>query len=66
MAEPSQTAPPPDSPRPEIKYNLRNPLPLSASQEAEVKDLYHKRVRSYCADEIRGTPFPYTPPMSPF
>ena len=32
----------------------RNPLPLSAAQEAKVKELYHKRVRSYCAEEIKG------------
>ena len=32
----------------------RNPLPLSAAQEAQVRDLYHKRVRGQCANEIRG------------
>ena len=32
----------------------RNPLPLSAAQEAQVRELYYKRVRTYCADEIRG------------
>ncbi|MCJ1280995.1 hypothetical protein MMC26_000313 [Xylographa opegraphella] len=31
----------------------RNPLPLSAGQEQQVRDLYYKRVRGYCADEIR-------------
>ncbi|KAK0509249.1 hypothetical protein JMJ35_008620 [Cladonia borealis] len=31
----------------------RNPIPLSASQEAAVTELYHKRVRNLCADEIR-------------
>ncbi|KAK4943843.1 hypothetical protein LTR66_014566 [Elasticomyces elasticus] len=31
----------------------RNPLPLSASQEQQVRDLYYKRVRTRCADEIR-------------
>ncbi|KAJ5167220.1 uncharacterized protein N7482_006001 [Penicillium canariense] len=36
------------------KYNLRNPLPLSASQEQEVKQLYHKRVRARCAPEIKA------------
>ena len=36
------------------KYNLRNPLPLSATQEQEVKKLYYKRVRSHCAPEIKG------------
>ncbi|KAK1075967.1 hypothetical protein LTR33_009359 [Friedmanniomyces endolithicus] len=33
----------------------RNPLPLSSSQEAQVKELYHKRVRTKCADEVRAT-----------
>ncbi|KAJ9656130.1 hypothetical protein H2198_005186 [Neophaeococcomyces mojaviensis] len=33
--------------------NLRNPLPLSAAQEAQVKEMYYKRVRSRCADEIK-------------
>jgi hypothetical protein len=32
----------------------RNPLPLSASQEAQVRDIYYQRVRSLCADEIKG------------
>ncbi|OJJ74324.1 hypothetical protein ASPBRDRAFT_193052 [Aspergillus brasiliensis CBS 101740] len=36
------------------KYNLRNPLPLSAAQEQEVKQLYYKRVRSLCAPEIKA------------
>ncbi|KAF2140044.1 uncharacterized protein K452DRAFT_320116 [Aplosporella prunicola CBS 121167] len=31
----------------------RNPIPLSAGQEQQVRDLYYKRVRTYCADEIR-------------
>ncbi|KAK3713350.1 hypothetical protein LTR37_008542 [Vermiconidia calcicola] len=31
----------------------RNPLPLSASQESQVRELYHKRVRQKCADEVR-------------
>lgn len=34
--------------------NLRNPLPLSATQEQEVRKLYYARVRSRCADEIKG------------
>lgn len=33
--------------------NLRNPLPLSAAQEAQVKDLYYKRVRRLCDPEIK-------------
>ncbi|KAL4740499.1 hypothetical protein BDV11DRAFT_185347 [Aspergillus similis] len=36
------------------RYNLRNPLPLSAAQEAEVKQLYYKRVRALCAPEIKA------------
>ncbi|KAE8353753.1 hypothetical protein BDV28DRAFT_147777 [Aspergillus coremiiformis] len=36
------------------KYNLRNPLPLSASQEQEVKKIFHKRVRAHCAEEIKA------------
>ncbi|KAH0536502.1 hypothetical protein FGG08_006627 [Glutinoglossum americanum] len=31
----------------------RNPLPLSAGQEQQVRDMYYKRVRGYCADEIK-------------
>ena len=33
----------------------RNPLPLSASQESQVRELYFKRVRTKCANEVRGT-----------
>ncbi|KAL8813327.1 MAG: hypothetical protein Q9200_000348 [Gallowayella weberi] len=36
-----------------VQIPSRNPLPLSASQEAQVRELYYKRVRGYCADEIR-------------
>jgi hypothetical protein len=32
----------------------RNPIPLSASQEAQVRDVFHARVRRHCADEIKG------------
>ncbi|CAM1504584.1 Fc.00g021750.m01.CDS01 [Cosmosporella sp. VM-42] len=32
----------------------RNPLPLSASQEAQVRDIYYQRVRGQCADEIKA------------
>jgi len=31
----------------------RNPLPLSAPQEGQVRDLYYARVRGLCAEEIR-------------
>jgi len=53
MATPSTSETPAATPAPR-KYNLRNPLPLSASQEQEVKLLYYKRVRSHCAPEIKG------------
>lgn len=32
----------------------RNPMPLSASQEAQVRDIYYARVRNRCAEEIKG------------
>ncbi|PYH99422.1 hypothetical protein BO71DRAFT_206684 [Aspergillus ellipticus CBS 707.79] len=41
----------PAQPKP---YNLRNPLPLSAAQESEVKQIYYKRVRTLCAPEIKA------------
>ncbi|KAL9103208.1 MAG: hypothetical protein Q9163_001735 [Psora crenata] len=44
--------PKPDNARPSALPS-RNPLPLSAAQEAEVRQLYYKRVRAHCADEIR-------------
>lgn len=38
----------------------RNPLPLSASQEAQVRDVFYARVRRKCADEIKGVfPLPF-------
>ncbi|KDN68330.1 hypothetical protein CSUB01_06787 [Colletotrichum sublineola] len=40
----------------------RNPLPLSASQEAQIRDIYHARVRSACAPEIKGAFVPSTIP----
>lgn len=38
-----------------VQIASRNPIPLSSSQESQVRELYYKRVRGYCADEIRGT-----------
>ena len=35
----------------------RNPLPLSASQEAQVRDVFHARVRRQCGPEIKGMGF---------
>ncbi|RBQ65642.1 hypothetical protein FVER14953_03560 [Fusarium verticillioides] len=57
-------------PVPEEKLGVpsRNPLPLSASQEAQVRDIFYQKVRKECADEIKGTspqsPLPQ-PPTSP-
>ncbi|KAI5785936.1 cytochrome c oxidase biogenesis protein Cmc1 like-domain-containing protein [Geopyxis carbonaria] len=31
----------------------KNPLPLSAAQEGQVRDFYYARVRGLCAEEIR-------------
>ncbi|KAL8683404.1 MAG: hypothetical protein Q9186_000666 [Xanthomendoza sp. 1 TL-2023] len=36
-----------------VQISSRNPIPLSASQESQVRELYYKRVREYCTDEIR-------------
>lgn len=36
----------------------RKPIPLSASQESQVRELYYKRVRNKCADEVRGKTSP--------
>ncbi|TGZ76241.1 hypothetical protein EX30DRAFT_324941 [Ascodesmis nigricans] len=53
MSGPS-TATVPDSSSPSQPSLLtRNPLPLSAAQEAQVRDLYYARVRGLCAEEIR-------------
>ena len=38
---------------PRLPMPSRNPLPLSAAQEAQVREMYHSRVRSYCAAEIK-------------
>ena len=40
----------------------RNPIPLNASQEAAVTEMYYKRVRNICADEIRGGSLAITTP----
>ncbi|PNS17348.1 hypothetical protein CAC42_7031 [Sphaceloma murrayae] len=37
---------------PEVDPSKR-PIPLSASQEAQVREIYHKNVRNKCADEVR-------------
>lgn len=40
-----------------------NPIPLSATQEAAVRDVFYARVRQRCSDEIKGTspPTPTSP-----
>ncbi|EEA26370.1 hypothetical protein TMatcc_005363 [Talaromyces marneffei ATCC 18224] len=50
MSNPSSTQSAPSEPH----FNIRNPLPLSATQEQQVKELYYKRVRGYCAPEIKA------------
>lgn len=44
----------PELPQPRLGVPSRNPLPLSASQESQVRDIYYARVRKLCADEIKG------------
>ena len=39
---------------PRLPMPSRNPLPLSASQEAQVRDIFYARVRSQCGPEIKG------------
>ena len=48
---------------PRLPMPSRNPLPLSSSQEAQVRELYHARVRGYCAAEIKGL-YPLNPSNS--
>jgi COX assembly protein 1 len=45
---------PPGSEPERLPMPSRNPLPLSASQEAQVRDIFYARVRSHCGDEIKG------------
>ncbi|KAH7313611.1 cytochrome c oxidase biogenesis protein Cmc1 like-domain-containing protein [Stachybotrys elegans] len=44
----------PDTEPEKLALPSLNPLPLSASQEAQVRDVYYKRVRRLCADEIKA------------
>ncbi|KAL2178784.1 cytochrome c oxidase biogenesis protein Cmc1 like-domain-containing protein [Thermothelomyces heterothallicus CBS 202.75] len=39
---------------PRLPMPSRNPLPLSASQEAQIRDLFYQRVRKKCAAEIKA------------
>lgn len=46
-----------------------NPLPLSASQEAQVRDIYYERVKNKCHEEIKGRSVPAgnrSPSPAPF
>lgn len=62
MALPIGTEPQtPSLSTPRTPQDLRNPLPLSASQEAQVRSIYYARVRSRCGDEIKGTQLPFAP-----
>jgi len=62
---PSQASVVEDAPR--LPMPSRNPLPLSAGQEAQVRELYHSRVRGYCAAEIkRTTPIIFTQTIDSF
>jgi COX assembly mitochondrial protein 1 len=55
MAMAAPIIPPPRSPQSTTfgDNDLRNPLPLSASQETEVRNLYYKRVRDKCAHVVK-------------
>ncbi|EQL02391.1 Cytochrome c oxidase biogenesis protein [Ophiocordyceps sinensis CO18] len=44
----------PIEPEKRLGVPSRNPLPLSASQEAQVRDVYYARVRKQCTDEIKA------------
>ncbi|PBP25913.1 hypothetical protein BUE80_DR003143 [Diplocarpon rosae] len=50
MANPPQ----PEEQIPRLPMPSRNPLPLSSGQEAQVRELYHARVRGYCTAEIKS------------
>ncbi|KAI1063015.1 hypothetical protein LB507_005759 [Fusarium sp. FIESC RH6] len=44
----------PPVPQEKLGVPSRNPLPLSASQEAQVRDIFYQKVRKECADEIKA------------
>ncbi|KAI9703473.1 MAG: hypothetical protein M1820_005777 [Bogoriella megaspora] len=48
MVAPETSTPPSSAPQIPL-----HPIPLSSAQEQQVRELYYKRVRSKCADEIR-------------
>jgi COX assembly protein 1 len=53
MAPSLHDAPSQPSPPTTRQNNLRNPLPLSPTQEQEVRRLYHERARRRCATVIK-------------
>jgi COX assembly protein 1 len=53
---------PPSSEPERLPMPSRNPLPLSASQEAQVRDIFFARVRSHCGPEIKGLSLSSSPP----
>jgi COX assembly mitochondrial protein 1 len=69
MAAMAAQAPPAGPPAQDpLSVPSRNPLPLSASQEAQVRDIYYARVRKACSAEIKGSPRPlpsFATPSSP-
>lgn len=66
MAAMAAQAPPAGSPAQEsVGVPSRNPLPLSASQEAQVRDIYYARVRKACSEEIKGSQRPPSRPLPP-
>ncbi|KAG6087717.1 hypothetical protein E4U15_007465 [Claviceps sp. LM218 group G6] len=44
----------PEVPQQRLGVPSRNPLPLSASQEAQVREIYYARVRKQCTQEIKA------------
>ncbi|RGP75160.1 cytochrome c oxidase biogenesis [Fusarium longipes] len=44
----------PPMPQEKLGVPSRNPLPLSASQEAQVRDIFYQKVRKECSDEIKA------------
>ncbi|KAL6912722.1 hypothetical protein ACHAPO_007317 [Fusarium lateritium] len=44
----------PPMPQEKLGVPSRNPLPLSASQEAQVRDIFYQKVRKECAEEIKA------------
>jgi COX assembly protein 1 len=55
MAGKSTTEEQPSASVEKLGVPSRNPLPLSASQESQVRDIYYARVRKQCAEEIKGS-----------